>query len=80
MPAAQGYNSPAEKETFRALVRHEIAKSTSDRDEEDNKKREIIRGNWTRINGMLMQKHPAQVSETFFVHVTTMYLRARLVV
>jgi SIT4-associating protein SAP185/190 len=62
MPAMDGYTTVDEKARLRSYVRYEIDKAKVERDDEDEKRREIIRGNWTRVNGMLMIKQPARVS------------------
>jgi hypothetical protein len=67
MPDVEGYPSGEAKQKLRAHVRYELECRQSERDEEDAKRREVIRGNWTRINGMLMSKRPAQVSWPSYV-------------
>lgn len=61
MPVIQGYDTAEERCRLRAHVRYELNTAKSERDEDDEKRREIIRGNWTRINGMLLTKRPSQV-------------------
>jgi hypothetical protein len=61
LPVTPGYETEERKQVLRAHVRYELDRTQSERDEEDAKRREIIRGNWTRINGMLMARRPAQV-------------------
>lgn len=39
-----------------------VAEFWSDEDEERHRKRETIRGLWTRVNGSLLQKRPQEVS------------------
>jgi len=62
MPDVQDCPTGEAKQNLRAHVRYELECRQSERDEDDAKRREVIRGNWTRINGMLMSKRPAQVS------------------
>jgi len=69
MPDVQGCFSGEAKQKLRAHVRYELECRQSERDEDDAKRREIIRGNWTRINGMLMSKRPTQVSRTNLIRV-----------
>jgi SIT4-associating protein SAP185/190 len=61
MPVVEGYDTIGQRSQLRAHVRYELDRTKSERDEDDEKRREIIRGNWTRINGMLLSKRPAQV-------------------
>lgn len=37
----------------------------SEEDEERHRKRETIRGLWTRVNGSLLQKRPQEVSQKY---------------
>ena len=66
MPVIEGYDTAEERSRLRAHVRYELDIAKSERDEDDDKRREIIRGNWTRINGMLLTKRPAQVRSLLF--------------
>jgi SIT4-associating protein SAP185/190 len=61
MPVIEGCDTPEQRSRLRAHVRYELERTKSERDEDDDKRREIIRGNWTRINGMLLTKRPTQV-------------------